>query len=295
MQELLRERSWLSARFTSCQHYTHVWPPSLLLHVCVCVCASVYITGIAAPLTPFSRVPLLWTSSDSAQSNNGARKVADARYYNYTRVMIRVYAYTDKREIEGDRGRGLFLSFLISDGDHIYITRPHRITTHIKTPHLFPRFSSFASFPILSPHEISRHSDASRLQSSADIFHFARSPSNQPFTGRFKVLLIPDFIRPTDPRSDQSLIRDRSRNALRMFIREAGDERERGDTLAQFPITRWCESVSHVCINVHLYTCALIKLYWTEFRVWKWFFLGENIEGGHHFLPSCILIIKLYT
>jgi len=70
------------------------------------------------------------------------------------------------------------------------------------------------------------------------IFHFARFPVDRPpsrVRDRFKVLLIPDFTRPTDPRSDQSLIRDRSRDALRMFIR--GGVR---DTLMRFPVTR-CE------------------------------------------------------
>lgn len=45
-----------------------------------------------------------------------------------------------------------------------------------------------------------------------------RDPFPDP-SRRFKVLLILDFTRPTDPGSDQSLIRDRSRNTLRMFIR----------------------------------------------------------------------------
>lgn len=147
-------------------------------------------------------------------------------------------------------------------GLYLYNARAYHTVAWLEDSTSFRVFlPSHSSLPstfspsLFSLREISRHTDASRLQSSADIFHFARSPSDQPFTGRFKVLLIPDFTRPTDPGSDQSLIRDRSRNALRMFIREAGDERERkregsrGDTLVQFPMTRWHKScVSHIYI-----------------------------------------------
>lgn len=186
--------------------------------------------------------------------------MADARHYNYTRVMIRAYVPIRKRARENCSYHS---SSLI--GLYLYNGRAYHTVAWLKISHLsaffflcIPPFPSPFHHPFLFfPREISRHTDASRLQSSADIFHFARSPSDQPFTGRFKVLLIPDFTRPTDPGSDQSLIRDRSRNALRMFIREAGDEREkerergRGDTLVQFPMTRWHESrVSHIYIYI---------------------------------------------
>lgn len=77
-----------------------------------------------------------------------------------------------------------------------------------------------------------------------------RDPSPDP-SRRFKVLLILDFTRPTDPGSDQSLIRDRSRNTLRMFIRGSGARGARPVrrrirfSSARFPMTRRERCVSY--------------------------------------------------
>lgn len=106
--------------------------PTLHAHVPLCArtCDSVYITDIAAPLTPFSRVRLLRTSSDSAQSNNGARKVADARHYNYTRLMIRAYA-----PIKIER-KGCFYHSSFPIELYLCKARTYRAVARLKIPHL---------------------------------------------------------------------------------------------------------------------------------------------------------------
>lgn len=77
--------------------------------------------------------------------------MADARHYNYTRVMIRAYVPIKKKERERRRRRrrekGLFLSFLIYIDDRLYLynARTYHAVARLKIPHLSGFF--FFRFP----------------------------------------------------------------------------------------------------------------------------------------------------